>query len=169
VQLQSTFLDSAAERLALAESLVKARPDSGLAWRLLAEAHGQVGSPVAVQERALVRAAELSPDDASVHNLLAWLYMRSKAPQKGYEAAVRAVKLAPFWPTYVDTYAAVLFELGQCAKSFNAQRRAIELLHEGATEAERQDYQSRLTRNDTLCRERAAAPAARPEGSQPAQ
>ncbi len=158
VQLQSAFLDKAAERMALAEALVKSRPDSGLAWGLLAEAHREAGSPAAAQEQALVRAAELSPDDASVHNNLAWLYVQSKAPQKAYELAVRAVKLAPYSAAYVDTYAAVLFELGQCPKSLNAQRRAIELLHERVADAVRQDFQSRLTRYETVCRERAAAP-----------
>jgi hypothetical protein len=167
VRLQADFMDNEVERLAMAEALVKAHPDSGTAWGLLARAHGQAGSPAAVQEQAYVRAAELSPEDAAVHNNLAWLYVESNAPQKGYEPALRAVKLAPFSPGYVDTYAAVLFGMGQCAKSINAQRRAIELLHEEATEAVRQEFNGRLTRYETVCRERAAPAAANKEQSQP--
>lgn len=167
VVLQAGFTDNDVERLAMAEALVKAHPDSGPAWELLAQAHSQAGSPVALQEQAYLRAAELSPDAASVHNNLAWLYAQSKVPRKGLALAVRAVKLAPFWAPYRDTYAAVLFEMGQCAKSIEAQRRAIELLHESMPEAMRQDFQGRLTRYETVCRERAAAGAAEKEESTP--
>ncbi len=163
--LQGSFMENDAERLAMAEALVKAHPDSGLAWGLLARAHAAAGSPVAVQEQALVRAVELSPDDATANNSLAWLYVQSNVPQKGYELALRAVKRAPFSPTFVDTYAAVLFGMGECARSINAQRRAIELLYEEAPEAERQGYQRRLARYEAACRERAAAGAANKEES----
>jgi tetratricopeptide (TPR) repeat protein len=169
VQLQADFMDNSVERLALAEALVKARPDSGPAWGLLARAHAQANSPMAVQEQALVRAVELSPDDATAHNDLAWLYVQSNAPQKGYELAVRAVKLAPFSSYFVDTYAAALFAMGQCAKSIKAQRRAIELLHDGATEAARQELHGRLTKYEAVCRERAAGAATNKEESQPGQ
>jgi Tfp pilus assembly protein PilF len=169
VRLQAGFMENHAERLALAESLVKAHPDSGPAWGLLARAHGVAGSPVAVQEQALVRAVELSPDDAGAHNNLAWLYVQTNVPQKGYEPALRAVKRAPYSPSYVDTYAAVLFGMGQCDKSISTQRRAIELLEEKVPAEVRQVLQGRLTKYETACREREAAGAPAPEQSKPAQ
>ena len=168
VQLQADFTEDHAERLALAEALVKAHPDSGPAWGLLARAHAAVGSPMAVQEQALVRAVELSPDDASARNSLAWLYVQTNVPQKGYELALSAVKRAPYSPAFVDTYAAVLFAMGQCPKSISTQRRAMELLHEKAPAEERQDYQSRLTKYETACRERQAAePSSEPSKATP--
>lgn len=170
VRLQAGFMENHAERLTLAEALVKAHPDSGQAWRLLAGAHAAAGSPMAVREQALVRAVELSPDDASAHNDLAWLYVQSNAPEKGHALALRAVKRAPYSPWFVDTYAAVLFGVGrQCAKSVSTQRRAIELLDEQAPVEVRQDFQSRLTKYETACREREAAGAAAPAQSKPAQ
>jgi hypothetical protein len=45
----------------------------------------------------------------------------------------------------------------------------MELLHEKAPAEVRQDYQSRLTKYETACREREAAGAATPEQSKPAQ
>jgi Tfp pilus assembly protein PilF len=161
--LQADFMTNAQERLAMAEALVKARPDSGQAWGLLARAHSRAGSPVDVQEQAYVRAVQLSPEDANAHNELAWFYVISRAPRRGYESALRAVQLAPFSPEIVDTYAAVLFGMGRCSRSINAQRRAIDLLYERQDEAERKGFTGRLALFEKVCGERAAAAAANEE------
>ncbi|HEX8703536.1 MAG TPA: DUF1570 domain-containing protein [Myxococcaceae bacterium] len=161
--LHADFMTNAQERLALAEALVKARPDSGLAWGLLGRAHGRARSPAAVQEQAYVRAVELLPDDANAHNELAWFYVMTKAPRFGYESARRALQLAPFSPEIVDTYAAVLFGMGRCFRSIHAQRRAIDLLYEQQNEVKRKDFESRLALYERVCRDVAAAAAAREE------
>ncbi len=161
--LQASFISNAQEHLAVAETLVKARPDEGLAWGLLGRALQRARSPVDLQEQAYVRAVELLPDDANAHNELAWFYVVTNAPRRGYDSALRALQLAPFSPEIVDTYAAVLFGMGRCSRSINAQRRAIDLLHERQAEAKTKGFIHRLEIYEKVCREVAAAAAARDE------
>lgn len=160
VLLQAELTRNPQERLATARKLVKTWPESGRAWRLLAQALQATGSPVAEQEQALVRAVELMPDDPYAHNELAWFYATSSIPRKGYESAVRAVQLAPYASEIVDTYAAVLFGMGRCSRSINAQRRAIDLLSESVAPEMRQGYMLRLSLYEKVCRQRATAAAA---------
>ncbi|WNG52644.1 DUF1570 domain-containing protein [Archangium minus] len=151
VYLQSMFSEDASQRLALARELVKARPDSGKAWAMLADALRQSGGSAVEQEQALLRAMELQPQNATVLNNLAWFYVGSENPQKAFELAKRAVALAPADAAILDTYAAVLFQSGHCPDSLRIQRRALDVLHESTPESQRRILQDRLDKYERAC------------------
>jgi tetratricopeptide (TPR) repeat protein len=153
ISLQSRRGTDASQQLALARELVKARPDSGRAWTLLAQAIGESGGQATEQEQALTRAAELQPQNPSVLNSLAWFYVGMKNPQKALEPAKRAVALAPGDASVLDTYASVLFHSGRCPESIKVQRRALDVLHERASEHLRKSLQDTLEKYEQSCQQ----------------
>lgn len=153
VYLQAMFSEDVSRSLALARELVKARPDSGRAWALLADAIGQSGGSAEEREQALLRALELQPQNALVLNNLAWFYVGTENPQKAFELAKRAVALAPADASILDTYAAVLFQSGHCPESLRFQRRALDVLHESTPESQRRILQERLDKYERTCQQ----------------
>ncbi|MFP2906149.1 DUF1570 domain-containing protein [Pyxidicoccus sp. 3LFB2] len=142
-------------------AIVKANPDNGLAWDLLADQLGQKGE-VKEAEEARKRAAELRPNDASILNSLAWHYVQVREPAKGLAAAQRAVALSPGSSAILDTHAALLFQLERCPEALSLQQRAMDMLHERASDAMRQPLTERLQTYQAKCGGGTAPAAAKP-------
>lgn len=136
--------------LEAARALVKANPDNGLAWDLLADVHGAKGE-VKEAEEARKRAAELLPADASILNSLAWHYAQTQEPAKGLAAAQKAVALAPGNSSILDTLASLLFQLDRCPEALGMQRRAMDMLHERTSESVRRELNQRLQGYHARC------------------
>ncbi|RKH14546.1 DUF1570 domain-containing protein [Corallococcus sp. CA053C] len=149
------------ERLKLAQLLVEKHPEDGRAWDLLASALDAQGDLSVQQEQARTRAAELLPDSPNAHNNLAWYYARTLQPQKGLASALRAVRLSPGNAFILDTQAALFFQSGRCPEAVAMERRALDMLHERASDEARQEIKRRLTEFETKCVPAPAAPTAK--------
>jgi hypothetical protein len=139
------------ERLFAARQLVRARPQDGRAWTFLA---GQLeGDPAAQGERqqVLEKAARLSPDDPAAINNLAWDRVTRGDPALGLQLAERAVRMAPWSPAILDTYAAALFKVGRCREARVIQQRAVDLLHDEVSFATRQQLIAALMQYRARC------------------
>jgi tetratricopeptide (TPR) repeat protein len=152
-ELHSELAAEPSQRLEVARGLVQAKPDDGRAWGLLARAIGMSGGSGEEQEKALVRAAELLPNRADALNSLAWFYAGTGRPDKAMAPSSRAVQLAPGDAAVLDTHASVLFQLGRCAEAVKVQRRAVDVLHEQASESFRRSIQGSLDRYEQSCRQ----------------
>jgi tetratricopeptide (TPR) repeat protein len=135
VLLQASFTADPEKRLAMAQALVKARPDSGPAWSLLGESLQDTNAPVAAQEQALQRALKLDPEDVDALVAMAWLHTERGETAEGLAKAERAVQLAPGRASTLEAYAALLFQAGRCKESVIAQQRAISILGAHVTDA----------------------------------
>ncbi|WP_044889523.1 tetratricopeptide repeat protein [Myxococcus hansupus] len=131
-------------------AVVKAHPDNGYAWDLLASQLRGAAEMKEIED-ARKRAAELLPDDANLLNNLAWHYAMTREPAKGLPAAARAVALAPGDSSILDTHASLLFQLDRCPEALGLQRRAMDMLHERAPDATRQELNQRLQRYQAHC------------------
>jgi tetratricopeptide (TPR) repeat protein len=150
-----------ARQVEVARALVAAHPQDGRAWNLLAAQLAAKGEMKEV-EQARKRAAELLPDDAGILNSLAWHYVQTHEPAKGLAAAQRAVALAPGDSAILDTHAALLFQLDRCPEALGLQQRAMDTLHENASDAMRQELYKRLQAYEAKCGGAAPAAAAKP-------
>lgn len=115
---------------ALARVAVEAHPGESSAWVLLARALREFESAKAEREAAYKKAVELSPDDVSAANGLAWLYVTQGRYDEAFPLAQRAVALAPWSAPILDTYALAAAGVGRCLEAILAEQRAIELLRE---------------------------------------
>jgi hypothetical protein len=150
LRLRAASMDDA-ERLKLARTLVERHPEDGRAWDLLANSLDAEGDVSAAQEDARERAATLLPDSPGAQNDLAWYYVRTLRPQKGILAAERAVRLMPGNAAILSTHAALDFLLGRCEEAVAMGRRARDMLHEGVSDATRQEFQRVITVYETQC------------------
>lgn len=156
--LHSELSAAPTERLPLARALTQARPQSGPAWLLLARAIGESpGGSGEEQLRALTRAVELQPQSATALNTLAWYYANARMPQKAFELAKHAAELAPGDGAVLDTYAAVLFQIGKCPDALRLQRRALDVLDEYTSDSLHKSIQATLEKYERSC----GAPEAR--------
>ncbi|WP_240359197.1 DUF1570 domain-containing protein [Pyxidicoccus trucidator] len=146
----ATQLDKEAVSLDAVRAVVKANPDNGRAWDLLADQLGPKGE-VKEAEEARKRAAELLPHDANILNSLAWHYVQVHEPAKGLAAAQKAVALAPGDSAILDTHAALLFQLDRCPEALGLQRRAMDMLHEKASDSMRTVLKERLQSYQAKC------------------
>lgn len=158
-------------RLELARRLVERHPDSGQAWDALAQALDSAGNTSEEQESARLRAVELLPNSVSAQNGLASFYARTAQPEKGQDAAQRALGLAPGSPAVLDTWSTILFQLGRCQEALSAQQLAAEMLHESTPERLRRTIHDTLARYEAVCGKAATpapaslpSPAAAPSG-----
>jgi len=69
----------------------------------------------------------------------------------------RAVELAPYNASMLDTLAAVQAKLGRCSEAVASEARAIDALPEGTSAGVRFGYEDRLARYRTRCTPAAAA------------
>lgn len=100
----------------------------------IAEAHALLGNVLYEQEEygdaaeAYRRAIALNPDDHGSCNNLAWLYavqgIRLKEAQR---LSLRSLQQAPDSPTYLDTYAEILYSTAQYERAIEVIRHAISL------------------------------------------
>lgn len=147
----ASMLDKAAVPLDSVRAVVEANPDNGRAWDLLADQLVTQAGEVKEVEGARKRAAELLPDDANILNSLAWHYAQTLEPAKGLAAAQKAVSLAPGDWAILDTHAALLFQLGRCPEALGMQKRALDMLHEKASDATRQQLRQRIQEYQSKC------------------
>ncbi|MFY1826941.1 DUF1570 domain-containing protein [Myxococcus fulvus] len=138
------------EHLARARELVKAHPEDGRGWDLLAEMLSDQSEPQAL-EQARESAARLLPHDVRMLTSLAQHYMMTLQPQKGLPSAKRAVELSPGNPFGLAVQAALFFQLDRCAEAVGFQRRAVDMLHEAYAPEFRKDLRERLQRYESKC------------------
>jgi tetratricopeptide (TPR) repeat protein len=81
----------------------------------------------AEEEKALRQAVAVGPDCATCNNNLAWLLARDGRAKEALAYSNRAVDLAPWNPSHLDTLAEVAVGLGQCDKAEKLQRRALRM------------------------------------------
>lgn len=81
-------------------------------------------SDTEVAEKRYEAVIKLQPDNAMALNNLAWLQNRAKKPG-ALDYALRAVKLAPKEPAFLDTLAEVYGGSGQWPKAIETQKAAI--------------------------------------------
>ena len=144
-----------AARRALAEQAVAAHPEDGRAWLYLATTLG--GAPGERALEALGKASRLLPEDATAQNDYAFRLLEVGRSGEALPLARAAVALEPWNPAVLDTLAAVLGDLGQCAPALATQRRACDLLGEGFPEAAKRRYLERLAALERQCGEKPAA------------
>jgi len=99
---------------------VRARPADYRGWYVL----GTIAPP-AEKEAAFRKAVEANPASGRALNNLAWLLVTSGRAQEALPFANRALDLAPWEPSYVDTLAEVALRLGKCAEALQLERRAV--------------------------------------------
>ncbi len=133
---------------------VTARPRDWRAWALLGAAlHGE--AEAAEKEAALRKAVALEPDSAWAQNDLAWALAVAKRPREALPFANRAVDLAPWDPSAIDTLAVVAADLGKCPEALVLERRAADLAAPGASG---DGIRKRLQEYERRCGGAAAAP-----------
>ncbi|MDE2997513.1 MAG: tetratricopeptide repeat protein [Gemmatimonadota bacterium] len=103
----------------------------------IAEAHALLGNVFYEQEayadaaKAYRRAIALNPEDHGSTNNLAWLYaiqgIRLKEAQR---LSLRSLQQAPDSPTYLDTFAEILYRRAQYERAIEVIRHAISLAPE---------------------------------------
>ncbi|WP_338872430.1 hypothetical protein [Myxococcus stipitatus] len=146
-----------AEHLARARELVKAHPEDGRAWDLLAEQlNGQ--SDVKTQEQARESAARLMPHDSRVLANLAQHYSMTLQPEKGLPVAKRAVELSPGSPFALAIQAALFSQVNRCPEAIAFQRRAVDMAHEAYSSAFRKELRDWLQRYVEQCAKSTARP-----------
>jgi putative PEP-CTERM system TPR-repeat lipoprotein len=104
------------------KSWVKSYPDDQPARRALAAAfldHGDYVQSIREHEALL----EKTPDDVSLANNLAWLYLRQKDP-RARKLAERMYRLAPDNAAMLDTYGWILVQNGEAARALPLLREA---------------------------------------------
>ena len=143
------------ERVALARWLTAAHPESGRGWLLLSDAL-EDSSSAEEREAALRKAIALTPDDPRPLNNLAWMYLNQRRVTEAGPLITRAVELAPYNSSMLDTLAAVQAALGRCSEAANTQAHAIDVLPDGIPPPVRQDFEGRLQRYRTACTPSAA-------------
>jgi Tfp pilus assembly protein PilF len=148
-----------ARALGLARAATRAHRDDYRSWLLLSmllPADDEVG-----REEALRQALAAGGATYLVYNDLAWLLYKQQRPAEGLDLAREAVARAPWDPHSLDTLAALLGALQRCEEGAAYERRALDLLAEGATEQLRTELQRRLKELEN-CRAQAALTPPRP-------
>jgi tetratricopeptide (TPR) repeat protein len=137
--------------LDLGRAAATARPDDWRGWAMLAA--GAEGRDDLAAERlaALRRAAALLPDDAWALNEVAWGLLEAGASGEAFPLAARAARLAPGNASVLDTWGAILADVGRCPEALLAQRRAVDLLGELAAAEAAREIRDRLARIEAQC------------------
>src|SRR5207248_169337 len=119
------------------------RPRDYRAQMLLAFAVGEKRP----EERraALVRAAELAPENAAVLNALAWHDLTHGLVQQALPVAQKAAELAPGRAAVLDTYATALAKASRCAEAVRLEERAVELTAEHGCQSGRNSMIRRVS------------------------
>ncbi|AGC47105.1 hypothetical protein MYSTI_05829 [Myxococcus stipitatus DSM 14675] len=140
------------EHLERARALVKAHPDSGSAWDLLAVYLDASAEPELVAQ-ARQSAARLLPLNARVQQNLARHHLSKGRLEEGLTVARRAVALAPDNLLGHVLQAEALFRLERCPEAVAHQRRAVALLTGIHPEPFRKQTRSILKSYEAKCGE----------------
>jgi Flp pilus assembly protein TadD len=106
--------------VAMLRTMANARPADWRGWFALGTA-----SDGAEKEAVLRKAVQLNPENALVQNNLAWLLVTSDRARDALPIANRALDLAPWDASIVDTLAEVAARLGKCAEARQLEKRAV--------------------------------------------
>jgi tetratricopeptide (TPR) repeat protein len=128
--------------LPLARLSVKGRPGDSRSWTFLAE--NLPPEAVAEREAALRRAAELAPRNPLALAALAEMLLEAGRSGEALPPARQAVQLGPFSSDVLDTYAAVVADLGNCPQAMLASRRALDVFPEDGLPEDRARLAARL-------------------------
>jgi tetratricopeptide (TPR) repeat protein len=129
-----------------ARAVAQGAPDRYRGWLSLA---GVTGDAVE-KEKAYRQAAALGPDCAVCNNNLAWFLSQSGRSQEALGYANRAVDLAPWSTSYLDTLADVASRLGQCKQAIQLQTRAMHMAE--SSRAGKGEYAARLESMQERCK-----------------
>ncbi|QSQ14006.1 DUF1570 domain-containing protein [Myxococcus landrumensis] len=140
------------EHLERARALVKAHPDNGSAWDLLAVYLDEAAEPE-VMAQARTSAARLLPLNARVQQNLARHHLSKGRLEQGLTVARQAVALAPGELSGYALQAEALFRLERCPEALSHQRRAVALLTGSHPEAFRKHTRSILKSYEAKCGE----------------
>ncbi len=144
--------------LELGRAAAAVRPDDWRGWAMLASgARGRDDLP-AERLAALRRAAALVPEDAWALNDVAWGLHQAGASGEAFPLAARAARLAPASASVLDTWAAILADVGRCPEALLAQRRAVDLLGNRVAGPPAQEIRDRLVQVEARCRGAAPPP-----------
>jgi tetratricopeptide (TPR) repeat protein len=127
-----------------ARSAAEGAPKDFRGWYLLSV----VATDAKEKESALRKAAALGDECPACNNDLAWLLATSGRAKEALPFANRALDLAPWDASSVDTMAEVAAQLGQCPQALQLQARAVSMLlllgnKPGALEDRQQAIQKR--------------------------
>ncbi len=147
------------ERLALGRRAAQRHPEDGVAWLILGETLQEVPDSWDEQAQAYQKAMLLLPDNPTAFNNLAWMYLQRGRAEDALPLALTAVRMAPGEFSMLDTLAGVLAALGRCSEAQTIQTRAIDLLPERASHAQRVDAILRLDEFQNKCVPGKAAPS----------
>jgi tetratricopeptide (TPR) repeat protein len=140
-------------RLSGARSATVAHPEDERAWVLLGRLLDQSQPGGAEEEAAYRKAIALAPKNPETLNALAWLLIQKGKASEALPFTMRAMKVGSGYPNILDTYAAVMFRLGNCNTAIAAQERALEKLTP-ARATERPAYQKTLDEYQAACAKR---------------
>lgn len=147
------------QRLPAAQAAVKAHPERGRAWFLLASQLKAEPGREKEREEALRNAVARDPRVASYANELAWFLAERRRPEEAMPFARRAVQLAPGNPNVLDTFAVAAAGVGQCEEALSAERRALEFLPEDEQSKEKEaTFSKRLAELQATCKPRGDEP-----------
>jgi hypothetical protein len=138
-------------RLAIANELTLSKPQDPRAWSLLARSRHGEDETFPDLEEMLETGAKVAAQDHWVLSQLAAYHAAHGAPERGLEAATRAVQLAPWSARILETYAAILAGVGSCGEAIAVQKRAMRLLDEHAPDDVKQGYEDRLGNYEQHC------------------
>jgi tetratricopeptide (TPR) repeat protein len=128
-----------------ARAIASGAPDQYRGWLTL----GDLTTDAAEKEKSLRQAVALAPDCAVCSNNLAWFLSSGGRSKEALQYADRAVQLAPWNMSYVDTLADVASRLLQCKKAIQLQTRAVRMAESNGVE--KADYEARLQSMQERC------------------
>ena len=149
--LEGELATGRSNRLAIANELTRSKPQEPRAWSFFARSlHGE-DENFPDLEQMLETGAKVAAQDHWVLNQLAAYHAAHGAPERGLEAATRAVQLAPWSAPILETYAAILAGVGSCGEAVAAQKRAMQLLDEYAPDDVKRGYEDQLGNYEQHC------------------
>lgn len=125
--------------------LVRQRPAEWRNWLTLAT----YSPDPAEKEAALRKAVALNDANARAQNELAWLLVTSGRAREALPFANRALDLAPWNPSIVDTLAEVAAQLGKCPQALVLDRRAVRMAESRGRKSE--SLRTRLGEMEKRC------------------
>jgi len=141
------------ERLSRARAATAAHPDDARVWELLGDLLNKSKPGTPEGENAYRKLVELAPNNPDALTALAWALLDKGKVNAALPLAMRAMKRAPRLPNVLETYAAVMFGLGNCTTATSAQQRAVDRLTP-AKRTEFPGFQKRLTEYQAACAKR---------------
>lgn len=140
------------QQLPRVQAAVKAHPERGRAWFLLASLLKAEPAREDEREEALRNAVARDPRVATyAHELASFLTERLRF-EEAMPFARKAVQLGPWSPNILDTFAAAAAGVGQCEDAISAEQRAIDFLPEDERSKKETTFRKRLAEYQATCK-----------------